>query len=276
MGPNFFSNSNYTPNSYSGTSYGTSGGSLGQRLKNLSKNIKILIIVAIAAVILISLFAIIASVRGSQKKANQEQLEEFYEAINNYNIDYTLLENTYNEKIGFSPAISLKNDDIEVFSSTPVIYSMYFTVEDDLENLKTKYQEKKDFLSDRQKQNYDSLLNIVEKRQEIINNNLYILTGFYGATLKGFVNGSEFCEGKQHILTELIESNNEKISSAATAYASYFCALSNAIDEESFKSANSEKINSTINDLNDGLQKIEIYEEDVDVLISNILGEKYE
>lgn len=240
---------------------------------------KLLIIVVVSAVVLITIFAIVSSTRSAHKKANQEQLAEFYEALNDFNIEYTSLINAYGEKVGFVPSVKLEDGNISAFSATPNIFSLYFIAEEKLDNLTNKYNEKKSYLSNSQEQNYQSLVEIDKEKLDNIYDNLYILTGFYGATMTGIISdkAESFCR-KENILTELVNSDNERISSSAKTYADYLCglheAINNSAEEDEFIEENSQKLERIIEDLNGGLKEIVIYDEDNDYYIDKILEER--
>ena len=221
--PNFFSSRNYTPapRDFSSSSNVQGGGSFSQKLKNLSKNTKILIIVAIAAVILISIFATI----GNNRKNDTSEITEAEEFSNEFKLDIETLAYYYERTIGFEPKPNHEQYVFFQFQETNNLDAQFSLVQEEWNDMQEKIEsnntdnsEKKFYKASIEK--YSSYMAQFEKNINIIHEFKDAFTPFQWK--KDLKNGE--CVPNEK-MASLQESDDEDVSNAATKYIAAYCGV---------------------------------------------------
>lgn len=242
--PNFFSSRNYTPapRDFSSSTNVQGGGSFSQKLKNLSKNTKILIIVAIAAVILISLFAIIGNTTSKKNSAN---LDEFYDTLHEFKLEYSIFLGMYESYIGFEPSFEI--DDGEFFPISKIAMDEFMNQKETVYELSHKIdnfnEDTNSELSDNQRTKIKDLKEKLRGEITEMASNAEVFFDFYIAFYKPIFEQLESDRSQSTCSTseemqKLLNADDKNISEAATlskeVYCNFITSATNRIDSEQF------------------------------------------
>jgi len=191
--------------------------------------LKLLIIVLIAAVFLIGIFAIIGSVKSSSKK-NSTTTEEFYTALSDFKLEYDIFLSFYESYIGFEPEFKIDDDEFFPISKNSMEdFLAQSKVVEDISSIIINFQENSEAeLSDNQKTKTKLIKERITNNLGELNKNIELLTKFYNAFYEPIFNQLE-SDKKQAVCTktdaiqDLIESDDELVSSAANLSNEVYC-----------------------------------------------------